>query len=495
MKISVKSKNILRATLCTVLSIPLFVSFSQAEMRDSSVGPVEYIGGYPTKETAQKYYDELDLQRAVEVYLWALPMASYGAMADAHHKIGADDHTVIMVDKAAESQQRILTANQDTIYMSGVLDLSKGPMVIDVPAGLLGTMNNIWQQPLVDLGGPFSPEQNKGGRFLVLPPNYDGPMPAISYHVVTSDTNTVIFYLRAIPQSQDDLPRLQKLVRTYRQYRLKEAKNPPETKFISMTGKKADFLTHEGFEFFESLSRYVNDNPPRPQDMAMLGILETLGIAYGREFNPDTRMRGILTEAAKKGRAMAEVVAWHPRVPEKDLHPYDGSPWKKIFISEDPTFHTPDYLSVDQRTRYGFEAIGTSKSMTVAAPGQGSQYVGVYQDDKGQWLTGDNTFGIHLPKDIPAANFWSLSVYDNHSRSLIQNDQGRATVGTVHGAIPNADGSVDTYYGPTCPEGVPEENWIQTKPGVGFFVYLRLYGPMESFFEKTWRPGDPKLLQ
>lgn len=495
MSLSIKTKKIMRTTLCTVLTIPLFVSVSQAEMRESSIGPLEYIGGYPTKETAQKLYDELDLQRAVEVYLWALPMASYGAMADTHMKLGAGDHAVIVVDKAAESQQLVLTANQDTIYMSGALDLSKGPMVIDVPAGLLGTMNNIWQQPLVDIGGPFSPEQNKGGRFLILPPSYDGPMPAISYHVAKSDTNTVIFYLRAIPQSQDDLPRLQKLVRTFRQYRLDEAKNPPEMTFISMTGKKADFLTHEGFEFFESLSRYVNANPPRPQDMAMLGMLETLGIAHGREFNPDKRMHRILTEGAKKGRTMAEVVAWHPRVPEKDLHPYDGSPWKKIFISEDPTFHTPNYLAVDQRSRYGFEAIGTSKSMTVAAPGQGSQYVGVYQDDKGQWLTGDNTFSIHLPKDIPAANFWSLSVYDNFSRSLIQNDQGRATVGTVHGTIPNADGSVDTYYGPKCPDGVPEENWIQTKPGVGFFVYLRLYGPLESFFDKTWRPGDPKLVK
>lgn len=495
MSVFIKTKKILSPILCAVLSIPLFLSAAQAEMRESSVGPVEYIGGYPTNETAQKFYDELDLQRAVEVYLWALPMASYGAMAETHHKLGTGDHAVLVVDTSAEPQQLLLTANQDTIYMSGVLDLSKGPMVIDVPAGLLGTMNNIWQQPLVDIGGPFSPEQNKGGRFLILPPGYNGPMPAISYHVVKSDTNTVVFYLRAIPESKDDLPRLQKLVRTFKQYRLAEAKNPPKMTFVSMTGKKGDFLTHEGFEFFESLSRYVNANPPRPQDMAMLGMLETLGIAHGREFNPDKRMRGILTAAAKKGRAMAEVVAWHPRVPQKDLHPYDGSPWKKLFISEDPTFHSPDYLIIDQRTRYGFEAIGTSKSMTVAAPGQGSQYICVYQDDNGQWLTGDNTFSIHLPKNIPAANFWSLSAYDNHSRSLIQNDQGHATVGSVHGAAPNADGSFDIYYGPKRPDGVPEENWIQTKPGVGFFVYLRLYGPLESYFDKTWRPGDPRLVK
>jgi hypothetical protein len=494
MRACIKTK-ILSLALCAVLSIPLFLSVSHAELRESNVGILEYISGYPTNETAQKLYDELDFQRAVEVYLWALPMASYGAMAEAHYKLGAGDHAVIVADNSAEPQQLILTANQDTIYMSGVLDLAKGPMVLDVPAGLLGTMNNIWQQPLVDIGGPFSPEQNRGGRFLILPPGYNGPMPAIAYHVVKSDTNTVVFYLRAVPQSRDDFPKLQKLIHTFRQYRLAEAKNPPDMTFISMSGKEADLLTHEGFKFFKSLSRYVNDNPPRPQDMAMLGMLETLGIAHGREFKPDQRMQGILTAAAKKGRAMAEVVAWHPRVPKKSLHPYDGSAWKNLFISTDPTFHTLDYLAIDQRSRYGFEAIGTSKSMTVAAPGQGSQYISVYQDDNGRWLTGDNTFSIHLPKDIPAANFWSLTAYDNHSRSLIQNNQGRATVGTVHGAVPSADGSFDIYYGPKRPDGVPEENWIQTKPGEGFFVYLRLYGPLESYFDKTWRPGNPKLVK
>ena len=170
------------------------------------VGALDYVGGYPTTETAQKLYDELDFQRAVQAYLWALPMASYGAMADGHHKLGAGDHAVIVADNSAEPQQLILTANQDTIYMSGVLDLREGPMVIEVPPGLLGTMNNIWQQPLVDIGGPFSPEQNRGGRFLVLPPAYDGPMPAISYHVVRSDSNIVVYYLRALPRTLADYP-------------------------------------------------------------------------------------------------------------------------------------------------------------------------------------------------------------------------------------------------------------------------------------------------
>ena len=146
---------------------------------DSRVGELEFTSGYPTQATASKLYDELDFQRAVQAYLWALPMASYGAMADAHKALGANNHTVVIADKLAEPRQLALTANRDTVYMSGVLDLREGPIVMELPPGLLGTMNNIWQQPLVDLGGPFSPEQNRGGRFLILPPGYDGPLPAV----------------------------------------------------------------------------------------------------------------------------------------------------------------------------------------------------------------------------------------------------------------------------------------------------------------------------
>jgi hypothetical protein len=450
---------------------------AHAEDMETRFGTLGFPAGYPAEETVQKLYDELDFQRAVQAYLWALPMASYGAMADAHRALGADAHTVIVADKLAEARQLILTANQDTVYMSGVLDLRDGPMVMDIPAGLLGTLNNIWQQPLCDLGGPFSPEQNRGGKFLILPPGYDGPLPELHHHVVESDANTCVFYLRAIPKTREDIPKLVKVIESYRQYRLSESQNPPETRFVSMAGKDADFLTNEGFAYFESLAGYINDNPPRSQDMAMLGMLETLGIAHGKPFEPDARMKGILTEAAVIGRAMAKALAWKPRVAEDTVYRYPGQrKWKEIFFG-DPTFHTPEYMTIDLRAKYAFEAIGTSKSMVVAVPGQGSQYIGLYVDTDGDWLTGDHTYRIRLPKDVPAGWFWSLTAYDNETRSMIQNEQGRPIVGSVHGAKPNEDGSYDAYFGPELPAGVPEENWVQTKPGLGWFVYLRLYGP------------------
>jgi len=192
---------------------------------------------------------------------------------------------------------------------------------------------------------------------------------------------------------------------------------------------------------------------------------------------------------------MAESLAFAPRVPKEVVYAYPGERhWKKIFFS-DPTFYEPEYLAIDLRTKYAFEAIGTAKSMVVSVPGQGSQYIGAYQDSDGNWLTGDHTYRIQLPKDVPANMFWSLTVYDNDTRSMIRNAHGRPLVGSVHGAVPNEDGSFDLTFGPELPKNVPEANWVQTTPGKGWFVYLRLYGPEQPYFDKTWIPGDPEPVK
>ena len=487
-----KKLTIVMAAVCLVSMV---AASGWAETKKTRIGKLTFTSGYPTEKTVQKLYDELDFQRAVQAYLWALPMASYGAMADEHIRLGCGSSAVLVLDKSGEQQQLVLTANQDTVYMSGALDLRNGPMVMELPPGLLGTMNNIWQQPLCDLGGPFSPEQNRGGRFLILPPGYDGPMPEFHFHVVASDSNIVVFYLRAIPQTRDDFPKLVELIHTYKQYKLSEAKEPPKMEFISLSGKESDMLTNEGFAYFESLARYIKENPPRSQDMAMLGMLESLGIAHGRPFEPDERLRTILTEAAEVGRAMAKTLAWQPRIPKDTLYAYpEKRHWKYIFFG-DPIFHTPDYMAIDQRSKYTFEAIGTAKSMVVAVPGQGSQYIGLYMDASGKWLSGEHTYKIHFPKDVPANMFWSLTAYDNETRSLIQNDLGRPLVGSVHGAKANEDGSYDAYFGPELPEGVAKENWVQTRPKSGWFAYLRLYGPEQPYFDKTWIPGDAEKVK
>jgi hypothetical protein len=207
-------------------------------------------------------------------------------------------------------------------------------------------------------------------------------------------------------------------------------------------------------------------------------------------------MRKILSEAAVVGQAMAKTVGWHSRTPKKKLYFAPGKrQWTWLFAVDGPFFRTPNYMQIDERTRFTYEAIGTAKAMVLVVPGQGSAYIGAYRDSKRRWLSGEHTYRVHLPNNIPAANFWSLTLYDNKTRSQIRNKLARPLVGTLHGTKANADGSYDLYFGPKRPAGVPEANWVQTRPGSGWFAYLRLYGPEKPFWNKTWIPGDVERVQ
>lgn len=457
---------------------------------ETRFGELEFQSGYPTAETVEKLYDELDFQRAVQVYLWSNIMASFGAIRDEYSRRGASSFDALLYEQSAFPAQLVLTANNDTPYISGAMDLNEGPIVMEVPAGLVGPIDNIWQQPIVDVGGPFGPDKMQGGKFLILPPGYKGEVPE-EYFAAQSDTRTAVWYLRAIPKIRADFKVLADHMRTLRIYPLAEADAPRKTKIIEMGSTPIDSLHKEGFDYWVNLARYIDDEPARPQDMAFLGMAATLGIEKGKPFAPDERMKKILTEAATVGRAMAKTIAWKPRWPEELLYAYPDRHWKWIFVVEDPTFHTDNNLIIDQRTRFGFEAIGTARAMTTRIVGAGSAYVGAYEDAEGNWLEGQYSYRLHLPANVPARHFWSATVYDNETRSQLDNGTGRPPVrGSVHGVVQNADGSFDLFFSPERPINVDENNWVKTILDNGFFVYLRFYGPEQPFFDKTWKPGD-----
>jgi hypothetical protein len=127
--------------------------------------------------------------------------------------------------------------------------------------------------------------------------------------------------------------------------------------------------------------------------------------------------------------------------------------------------------------------------------GVGSQYAIAFKDAAGEPLDGAKAYSLHLPPHIPAKNFWSLVVYDNQTRSMLQTDQQFPSMGSQKKGIAiNADSSVDVYFGPTAPAG-HESNWVQTIPGKGWNIILRAYGPLEPWFDKTWRPGEIELVK
>ena len=150
---------------------------------------------------------------------------------------------------------------------------------------------------------------------------------------------------------------------------------------------------------------------------------------------------------------------------------------------------------LDNRIMYLYLATGVTPSMVKSAVGKGSAYAFAATDSQKRYLDGGKTYSVTLPGPVPAKDFWSFVVYDGQTRSVLETDQVTGGVDSLSPNIkPNANGSYTVWFGPKAPEG-KEGNWVQTMPGKSFFVLIRLYGPLQSWFDKSWKPGDFELVK
>jgi hypothetical protein len=450
---------------------------------------IQMEAGQPAVDTIPELYDELDFQRAVQAYVWATPFVALSEMLESLERdFGATLTRQPIFEQSVTPEYTVFTANDTTIYTIGHIDLKKhGPVVLEAPAGAMGGIDNHWQYPLTDIG-PFGPDKGKGGKFLLLPPGYEGEVPD-GYFVVKSDTYQNFFLLRGVPRDGDVQGAIDKL-RTGRRYPLSEAANPPKMEWFNASGKPANATFPTDYRYFELLAEHLTTEPPRLRDYAMLGMLAPLGIEHGKPFNPDARVRGILERAAKVGNAISRTIAYNSRNPNRVYA--KGSKWEFVFLTKSATFETDSYLDVDASVTFSHQAMFTAQGMVQKLVGKGSQYLTAYKDGDGKWLDGGQSYRLHVDADVPVEDFWSVMVYDAETRSMIVNGQvpGRDSNAKLK---TNKGGSVDLYFGPKAPKGL-ESNWVKTIPGKGFFLYFRFYGPRKEFFDLSWRLDNLEKL-
>lgn len=467
-------------------------SITTPDSVQSSIGELQFVDGFPTEATLQKSYDYLDTMRAVDVFLNSIPVASLVAIREGYKSVGVTGNTIGIFEELMDSKSLFLTPNTESIYAGGWLDLSKGPMVVESPPNTLGIVDDMWFRYVADLGNA-GPDQGRGGRFLFLPPGYDGPVPPMGFHVFRSKTYNNVLIWRGF--LVDDSPKagVESIKKHAKIYPLAEITNPPKQKFINLSGNAFNTIHANDYNFFKEVNMAIQEEPAGSGDPELVGQLASIGIQKGVPFNPDERMKKILTDAAAIGSSIARSHIFHTR--DKEAYIFENSYWKSAFIGGNHLFAYEDGARrLDARTMFFYYATMVTPAMANKMVGVGSQYAMATVDSKGHALHGAKNYKLTFPANVPAKDFWSLVVYDNQTRSMLQTDQQFPSLNSERGVKQNKDGTTDIYFGPKAPKG-KESNWVQTIPGKGWNIVIRLYGPLEPWFEKTWKPGEIELVR
>ena len=457
---------------------------------ETRLGTLKFFDGLPDEATVQTVYDNLDFQRTVQAFLTSLPAAQAHATRTGIRTFGPDNQTVLITESLVDSHTLIGMPNPDVVYTFFWLDTNEGPLVIEVPPHVLGFINDLWGRYVADVG-KAGLDKGEGGKYLLLPPGYTGAVPD-DYFVLHTSTYGNFLLFRGFLVNGDPRPAVENTKKHLRTYPLDSGANPPVMNFLNISGAPFNMVPANDTTFFDAVNAVVQEEPLEATDPETRGLLAAVGIRKGKPFAPDVRMQRILAEAAAVGNATARAITFRTR--DETAYYYPDSAWQTCWIGNDYEFSPGGVLNLDGRTLYFYLAWMVSPAMAVKMVGMGSQYATAFRDAAGRYLDGGKAYRLHLPAPIPAKDFWSVVVHDPQTRSMLQTDQRFASTGSQkEGITVNPDSSVDVYFGPEPPAG-KEANWVQTIPGKGWFVLFRLYGPLEPWFDQTWRPGEIELL-
>ena len=503
-------------------------SITTPDVVESKIGRLEFADGYPTVETATRLRDEMNYLHGVQAFMNSIQGVSLWALRKGFADVGIADNDFIIFSELMDSESLFLTANADTVYFWGNVSLADGPMVIDIPPNVLGVIDDFWFRWIGDFGTP-GPDRGHGGRYLLVPQEYDGPLPEGGFFVYRSRTTLVTVAGRAFLVDGDPAPAAANIREHLKLYPyavggfgssvsqylqgngpIGPHAIPTAPRFVEGTGLRMNTIAPNDFGHFELLDGLVQHEPATALDPELAGAFAAIGIRKGEPFAPDARLRAILEKAVATANAASRMVGVgaHP----DDRWRYYDEPsawWNPLFdggfefldpppnIAADgtvepyPSLHT---RRLNARSAMFYSATLITPAMCMRLVNIGSQYLAANLDSNGVPLDGGTTYRMVLPAGIPAGLFWSTTVYDNQTRSMLRTPQRFPRAGSQNyptpAASPDPDGSTTIYFGPQRPDGVAEGNWVQTDPDKGWFQLLRLYSPLPSFFDKTWRAGD-----
>ena len=459
--------------------------------------PTNPVGGQPPADTKssftdfESFRDQVKYQRAFEAVLWSVPMVNKLGLRRGTMAIGGDNNVVLAWSAGVKPYFEALTPNNVSPYVNCTMDLSNGPVVVDVPpandkAGLFGQIADHWYQTFVDIG-PIGIDKGKGAKLLVTPPGWSGDVPA-GFTEVKSPSFRIDFAFRNVPSPTGTQKDLDELASKVAVYNMSELPNPAPTKFIDPLNERWPTLARYDERWFEDLHDIINVEYAMPRDKAMMGLLKNIGIEKGKPYNPDDKTKAIYRKAVVDAYHYMQAT-FAEELPNEAW--WDDRKWRNIFYHDENmgfTWETDSLVDYDMRAvRPWFSAIYFPRKVA-AEPA--TMYIATMHDGDGELFEAGVTYSLTVPKDVPVKQFWSLTIYDRDTYSFIYSPEERPGLSSrdTGKMTKNADGGVTLYFGPKAPKGL-EANWIPTS-GKKPYAMFRFYGPEETFYNKTFKLND-----
>jgi len=466
----------------------------------AGLAQTEPLGGQPSA-TAKQSVSDLDeqvaYQRAFEAVVWAMPASAiYRFRVGLLEQPGMADNVITAFSGPLKTKHEAITGNTVTPYISAVTDLRSGPVVLEIPpkgdkASLYGQIVDAWQVTLADVG-PAGLDKGAGGKYLLIPPGYTQAVPS-GYIPLTSKSYRLVFAFRSVKAPGGTDADAYAYTKKLKMYPLSLAANPPETKIVDGRPYPLHTLPFYDIRALEDIKQIIDVEPVQPQDKVMMGMLATIGIERGKPFNPpDGKMRAAME------RGVVDAYYYMQELDTKlfasNLY-WPDRHWSFVMVPDANRgfeFVTNDAVEVDKRAAAWHFFTYYPKTLSDKV---GTVYMAPIADNTGRPLEAGKTYRFTVPANVPVNQFWSLTLYDYATWAFIYNSPlERSGLGSFDKdkMKTNPDGSVDLYIGPNAPAGM-EANWLPTM-GKKPYLWFRLYGPQETFWNKSFELPDLTLV-
>jgi hypothetical protein len=472
MKTARKTQHVLIATLTTIFLL------------------VSSLGAVHAEE--QTLRERMLHHRAIDALVWAMPLLNFKQYREGHKALGVGYNTIAYNSKVQDWKYQTATPNNTTPYIAFFWNIADGPVVVEIPAsadgvGIFGTLMDAWQRPIDDVGAKGRDGGN-GGTYVMVPEGYQGPLLPNAYTYQQRSRNGFAILRPIIADSSpENLKKAADFAKTIKIYPLAHADNPPKTQAVDIYGQMMEGTPVMDASIFSELNDIIQEEVVEEQNKAMMGMLNYIGIQKGKPFKPDAGTKEIYAAAAPE--ALEFMIEEYHRY----LNPmmYEGKKWSILIppgvVETDFSYEFPTYFDYHARGASYYAIISSVKNY-----GSATFYLDGAETAEGQWLDGSKNYKLNVPPDVPANDFWAVTVYDLETAAFLR-DRDKSSVDSNQNLAVNSDGSTDVYFGPKAPKGM-EANWIPTLEGRRFFLLFRFYGPKQSALDGSWQLNNIELV-